>query len=369
MRGFSNKTKWFNIIKDGTIIMFFLGLIAAEIYALITSAQWPFTVSDILDAVAPITLSFVGILEIFNLLGLTIFVPSFMLRKQKEDQTKELRECMNEYYRNEIKFIQDYSEEKIGYILTNLNISVNQLDEIRSNLIEMRCLPLRSIQDARDKIIKYINPTTVIPQDHVDSTKLTHGQVKYYIDFVDSMFLPGYCAEIGAVLTFFIMDLLKEKKIEKFDKIVIPWDSNFMLGIEVGKKLGCPVIKVRYKKGRIEEDKCYDGTLEPTDRVLIVHDVLVSGDQILHAMERIPNTCQVVGICCLIARKEWAESDARKKVDANVSSLISLDDEDIVSIIQGKYIHSEPKSKKYKSVKKAGKVEENTQEGAAQNNA
>lgn len=267
-----------------------------------------------------------------------------MLHKQEQERMEALQQCMHEYFNNEAKFLHDYSEEKIGYILTQLNISTNQLDKIRINLIQMRCIPLRSMNDAKQKIIEYIKcneKPMVIYQDHVDSSKLTHGQVKYFVNFIDSMFLPGYCSEISSVLAF----LINEKtEIESFDKIIIPYDSNFMLGIEVGKRLGRPVVKMRYEKGRVEQEQRWDGELNHRDKVIIVHDVLVTAEQITHVIEKIPNTCQVVGLFCLLERKEWGGPEKLSKKGIAVHSILSVDDHDIKSIIEDNYV---PKEKKW----------------------
>lgn len=190
------------------------------------------------------------------------------------------------------------------------------------------------MDDAKQKIIEYIKcdeKPMVIHQDQVDSSKLTHGQVKYFVNFIDSMFLPGYCSEISSILAF----LIKENvEIAAFDKIVIPHDSNFMLGVEVGKRLGRPVVKMRYEKGRVEQAQCWDGELKRTDRVIIVHDVLVTADQIVHAIEKIPNTCHVVGLFCLLERKEWSGIEKLGKKGIKVHSILSVNDHDIKAMIE-----------------------------------
>lgn len=56
-----------------------------------------------------------------------------------------------------------------------------------------------------------------------------------------------------------------------FDKIVIPCDSNFILGVDVGKLLGKPVVHMRQNKGRIEREKCWDGKLDP-ENVMVDED-------------------------------------------------------------------------------------------------
>lgn len=326
-------------IKDAIIIFIFCFFVALEIYSHVTgSTNSGISASAILELISPIAVSYVGLIEIFRFLEWDIFVPDFMLRKQKQDRMEDIEQCMKAYFQNEANFIHDYSEEKIGYLLTQLNISTNQLDKIRLNLIEMRCIPLRTMDDAQRKIIEYIKcdeEPMVIHQDHVDSSKLTHGQVKYFVNFIDSMFLPGYCSEISSVLAFLIKSNVE---IESFDKIIIPHDSNFMLGVEVGKRLGRPVVKMRYEKGRVVQAQCWDGDLKRTDKVIIVHDVLVTADQIVHVIEKIPNTCHVVGLFCLLERKEWGGHEKLKKKGVSVTSLLSVEDNDVKAIMEGNYV-------------------------------
>lgn len=342
----NNKVSGKSIVKDTIIVVLLVALVGVEIYSTIVNPDGVhISVAEVLDSVAPVAVSFVGLIEIFRYLGWTLFVPDFMLRKQKEERQEEIQECMDAYFHNEANFIHDYSEEKIGYILTQLNISTNQLDKIRLNLIEMRCIPLRSLDDAKQKIIEYIKcneAPMVIHQDNVDSAKLTHGHVHYFVNFIDSMFLPGYCSEISSVLAY----LIKEKAdMESFDKIVIPHDSNFMLGVEVGKRLGRPVVKMRQIKGRVIQEQCWDGELKNTDRVIIIHDVLVTADQVLHAITNIPKTCNVVGLFCLVERKEWEGSTILNKNGVDVHRLLALDDNDIRAITEGKYVPREQKRK------------------------
>lgn len=333
-----------NKIKDAIIIFIFCFFVALEIYSHVAgSATSGISASAILELIAPIAVSYVGLIEIFRFLEWDIFVPDFMLRKQKQNRMEDIEQCMKAYFQNEVNFINDYSEEKIGYLLSQLNISTNQLDKIRLNLIEMRCIPLRTMDDARHKIIEYIKcdeEPMVIHQDHLDSSKLTYGQVKYFVNFIDSMFLPGYCSEISSVLAFLIK---ANVEIESFDKIIIPHDSNFMLGVEVGKRLGRPVVKMRYEKGRVEQAQCWDGDLKRTDKVIIVHDVLVTADQIVHVIEKVPNTCHIEGLFCLLERKEWGGHEKLMKKGISVTSLLSVDDNDVKAIMEGTYVPIEQK--------------------------
>ena len=134
-----HKWSWKSFLKDGIIVALFGGFVIFEIYSYITKAENNISAVAILESVAPIAVSFVGLIENFRYLGWHIFVPDFMLHKQEQERMEALQQCMKAYFNNEVNFIHDYSEEKIGYILTQLNISTNQLDNMPSQLFR-KCL-------------------------------------------------------------------------------------------------------------------------------------------------------------------------------------------------------------------------------------
>ena len=128
------------------------------------------------------------------------------------------------------------------------------------------------------------------------------------------------------------MLILSKASLSSFDKIVIPYDSNLVLGMELGKQLGKPVVHMRKEKGRIEKEKCWDGALNATDKVIIVHDVLVTSAQIIHALDNLPKTCEPVGVFCLVVRKEYNGIQEVEKKRVPVSQILSLSDDDIKEI-------------------------------------
>ena len=68
---------------------------------------------------------------------------------------------------------------------------------------------------------------------------------------------------------------------------------------------------------------------------------LVTADQVLHAITNIPKTCNVVGLFCLVERKEWEGSTILNKNGVDVHRLLALDDSDIRAITEGKYVPRE----------------------------
>lgn len=93
------------------------------------------------------------------------------------------------------------------------------------------------------------------------------------------------------------------------------------------------IFHMRKKEGRIEKEKCWDGDLKPTDKVIIVHDVLVTSAQIRHALDNLPKTCEKIGLFCLVSRKEYTGVQDVEKRGVPVSQILSLSDDDIKEIL------------------------------------
>lgn len=253
-------------------------------------------------------LSFVTLMDVASCFNWDILVPDFFEYAKGKKHKKEARDYIEEYIKEDINFLHDHSEERISFLMSQLGVNKHQLDKIRLELIKMRCMPLKTLDDAKQKMERLVKSDypIVIDQNNIDSSKICYNKVRYYINTMDIMFMPDYARELSSILAFLITE---KSDLSVIDKLVIPYDSNFLLGIEVGKKVGKSVVKMRRKKGKIETEKLWDGNLARKDRVIIVHDVLVSGDQVVHAMNALPNTCSVEGFFCLITRTEWKGKD------------------------------------------------------------
>lgn len=317
--------------KDYIIIsIVVVGIAANTITTLIQGGFSDF--ADFLTQTMLIFMSIVGLIEIAHFYNFDFFVPDFILNKEQKNQTLLIKECMEYYYQNETNFLNDYSEDKIGFIISQLGISVEQMDKIRLELIKMRCLPLNSLEDAKKRIYQYIRsgPPMLIDLRKIDAAKRARPDERFFVNFSDPMFFPHYCQEIASTLAV----LIKEKtNIQGIDRIVLPYDSNFPLGSKISEKLGKPLVKMRPKHGRYITERCWDGDLRKTDRVIIVHDVLVSGDQILHTLEHLPPTCHVEGLYCLIGRTDAEGLKLLASKQIKVETIMNLDDNDIAKIL------------------------------------
>lgn len=334
-------------IKDMIIVGVFLILAILNIIFNIKEEGFS-SIADIFEQVILLLLAFTGLIEIFHYVGWDIFVPNFMLFKKKEERINELKESVNniieytiddlmaksmdKYFRKEANFIKDYSEQRVEFVMSQLGINAEQFNSIRLELIKMRCLPLKEIQDAETKIKQFIKCgyPMIVDLTQIDPAKRTYKDVDYYLNFNDAMYIDDSCRELAQAMHLLIC---KKVGVDNFDRLVIPYDSNTILGVEVGKLLGKPVVKMRRDMGRVQYEQRWDGTFNPGDRILILHDVLVSGDQILHIPINIPKSCSTIGLCCLATRTEGSGLKLLQDENIKVFRILDISDSDIKKIL------------------------------------
>lgn len=320
-------------IKDIIIIGVFLILVVVNIISNIVLHGYS-GVSSLIEQTILIVLSFIGLIEFADFCHWKIFVPDFYIDNREKAHEKEIETCISSFFDNDSKFVNDYDEESKRLFLSQVGITTEQLDRIRMDLIKMRCLPLQTLENAKKKVELFLKNgyPLIIDQNKIDAAKLAYNKVRYFINFTDAMFLPEYAREISSLLTFLIME--EEPDLKSVTRLVIPFDSNFLLGVEVSKHLGKPIVKMRTKTGKVEREKPWEGQLNATDKVIIIHDVLVSADQIIDAVDKLSSKCKckILGVYCLVTRKEWKGAIRLEERGIRVHQIICLDDDDIRNI-------------------------------------
>lgn len=283
-------------------------------------------ITDVLEQTILIFGAFIGVLSIFQSKGWDNLVPSFMLKKQEEKQKKliqeaveglELPECISktsaqsardsvdQFYKNELGYIQANAEARTNYILSLLGITAEKYEYLRQEIIKMRGMPLVDLNDARNKLRKYLTLGEPYIYDvkkmHIPPADLKYKEYRYFINFNTIMFLPEMQREFSAIMKKLICENIK---LSDFDKIIVPYDSNLVLGYVVGSALSKPVVHMRPNEGRIESVKPWDGELKDGDKAIIVHDVLVSATQINHVYDHVLQTVEIKGVFCLVTRTD-----------------------------------------------------------------
>jgi len=270
------KNKVINIIIYIVHIILFLGIEIILVVQLVNK-----NTVDIFQIISYLILgviAYVGFLEILFLCRLTPFLPEFYLNSHKNI-------CIN----SEINKIASSSIEKFASLL---NITADEFrlllsikEEECSSFVKIKSSALEVQKKVETSVKNMLNSPIIL----TDSNKListSMSEVNYYINFLDVMYDPMFSEDIVSIMCDFIKLKLEPERLSKVLYIIVPYDSNLLLGVGVAKKLNKKAIKVLKEIPSYHLEKNWEGTsIDDFNEVnsIIIHDVLYTGRQIIES--------------------------------------------------------------------------------------
>jgi len=286
----------------------------------------------------------VGIYDFAYLNGLYILVPPSFVHAKDRNNLKQAEKMMELYYNKDIDFIKEYEKERSDYMLQAIGLEERQFRTINYEIIKGRTMTERNIYALKVKAEKLLfQKDYIIDQSKLENSKRVYDKVDYYINLYTALYDAETCKSIGSVMSRFIILSLKERLTE-VDYLIIPQGSNFLLGLEVGKQLGKPVISVLSEE-RIYTNKFWDGNYneDKKNNIIVIHDVLVTGERVCTSIEKLPkNSYELYGIFCLMkyvnkdfdATKYFSEHGIEKK---RINYLFEVDETILGKVCSGEY--------------------------------
>ena len=257
-----------------------------------------------IGAIAFILFGVVGIYEFAYENGIPFLSPPYYNKRKEKSTEKAAKKMMELYYEKDIAFIQEYEKERVAHVLQALGIDEPQFRHIKYELIKARSMSAATEEELKCKMEKIVfHRDYIVNQEEVmDCDRVYHG-VNYFINFYTALYDSKLCADVGGIMASFIMMRMQDD-IEDVDYLVVPSGSNLLLGLEVGKRLNKPVIAIR-REARIIKGESWDGNYTHNairkNRIIVVHDVLVTGKRIYESVEKLPaNSYLVDGLFCLL---------------------------------------------------------------------
>ena len=268
---------------------------------------WGF-INDSLTNILIVILSVLSIFEVLDMYGVDIKFLSYSKRKKQKEKEK-IEAIIHQYMDAEKNLFRTNIQQYIGYILAELGLK-NRKKELLTTIEELKnanCV-IKTRQDMHKQLDELLsNKDIVVNLNRADPDRhVIYPDLKYYINFSDVMNKTALSERISSVLHFLVKEFLNSNNIteKNIDKIVIPVGSNILLGLRIANLLGVDPIIMQNKRRRIYEDQYWDGVVEKDDRVIIVHDVLYSGVNIINAIHHLGSHCHVIGVVSLVARTD-----------------------------------------------------------------
>lgn len=350
-----SKQNWKNAIHIGLIVALFL----YTFYAVITDHNattknfWGNLLEHLIQvdineiftfigAVAFILFGIVGIYEFAYTNGLHKLLPPFYVNFRAKNDEKTAQSMMKTYYKQDLEFIQQYEHERANRILQALGITEKQFHHIQYELVRARIMA----QGTQDEMVTKLKPMVYQSDFIVDQTKTpikqrVYKHVNYFINLYTALYDSNLCADVGNIMANYIIWCFSQNNCDclDIDYIVVPYGSNLLLGLEVGQCLQKPVIAIQ-EKPRIIKNAYWDGNYKRKasgkNRIIIIHDVLVSGSRIYQSVEKLPSDTFVIdGLYCLIRynhSKHHPEEVLKKHGIHNINCLMHTDEDTLKKV-------------------------------------
>jgi len=323
-------------IKNFIHIILFLVLQTTLIVQLVKQGE--LDVFGIITYLALGIFAYIGLLEIIFRCNLPILLPEFYIES-----------CKNICVNSEINKVASSS---VGNIASLLNLTVDEFKLLLSIKKEEYCsyANIKSSKSSRqddleNKVKNLLNyPLTVTSSNKLISTSMP--EIKYYINFLDLMCNPKFSEDIVQVMYDFIKLKVAPERLEKVTYIVIPYDSNLLLGFGVARKLNKRAIKVVKEIPPYHLEKHWNGCINVNDPVtkencMIIHDTLYSGRQVIESwkllVEGQNNSEGKLLFFSLCARKSEDENNygvmVLKKEGFDVYCIDEFDDKSIGKLV------------------------------------
>lgn len=351
------------LVCDIAIVLLVVGALSLSFFhgaRIECNTSFPFLSFDgqvnISDGITSFTISFLGIVTIFDLFdafGWNALIPSFIYEAKRNKLRAEISEILDQYYGEnfsrhsqllESYFKQDHifakscDQARINYILNQLGIKQRQYDDLLDGLAKMRVMDLNEIDDVRERIEHLLKTAkdVVIKQDIEPADRTM--DVDYYIDFISITRDKLYRDELAKTFAYYIKHSAPIEY-KKVTKIIIPSDGNYLLGAITGEILELPQVFIKSgTKGTHSVLDPWDGKLDANDCVIIVHDVLATGSQVVDAIDKIMKrhpTIEILGIFCIVCRSDMSGKQILLAKKCKLFSILELDD----AVIAERYYH------------------------------
>ena len=294
--------------------------------------------NNLLKLLPIITLLLLGFLAILDLLDRYNIKISFYSKKKDIEIKKRVEETISGFCKEEYEFLKKLSNARIDYLLLQLGLTQDQFKDIKYKIIKLQQMPVRTVKQVKDFMWDLCtsneSETTgvLINTDKMLPNNFVYKKVKYYINLSDICYEEIIRNKLATCLQRLIYDNIKED-MEKINFIIIPDRSNLLLGMEVGELLKKPIIKI-LEYPRIKIEQFWDGKFNKNTNIIIIHDVLVTGEQVERSVNRLQKINKNYGVFCLINRIDYKGKENLEKLGIKTYSVLELSDEIIEKSIK-----------------------------------
>lgn len=242
-------------------------------------------------------LGVIGLLEFGYDNGLLMFIPDSFIRYKEKRLEQQTKDYIFTFLDKETEFLHEHERLRAGELMSLIGLSIHDLPMLQSNVIKARLDPMYDIETASAKLEDILFHSHVVRDLHVDSEVSQRTNCRFYFRFPDLMHDPALRIQISKIMATFVCQTLEKPENKApfsapdLDIVMTPTHGNYLLGFDTNALLGKHFIKM-IPRNKVFGDNYYEGVIpgDYADRginVILVHDILVSGGQIIESIDEI----------------------------------------------------------------------------------
>lgn len=295
--------------------------------------------------------AFVGIIGLFDFLednGFSLFVPSYY-SNNKEKRTKALfKETIQDFLDSETTFMQRYHENTAKVILTELGLGSQDPRFLRSKLLEAHYVGITDLESAKTRLEEILFSSSNIIIDLTAQGGIQRdNNLRYYMRIGDLMRELSLRDRIIDCMEKLIRCTFNSEELSKINVMITPTNGNYLLGLETCDRFShCHFIKL-IPPNSVVGDNFYEGTIPESVfregvRILILHDVLATGRQIVDSVNSIKNhfrklnikNYSIEGVVSLVYRSSGEAKELPELKGYRLVNLLSYSEDEIKEKIE-----------------------------------
>lgn len=228
-----------------------------------------------------------------------------------------------EFLISNAKLITDHQLNRLGLVEA-------QLTDLRAATAGLALRPSGTSEQRIDTLRRWASD----PHVCIDAEQLPRAiyrDVRYFLNFADAMFDEAAGPALGQLLAEHIKSALDPQLVARA-VLIAPARGNMLLALEAARILRRPTVLMR-EHPRIRENQFWDGTLSADAYPVIVHDVAVSGAQLINARERLQaHGVNVQDVACLIDRTDEAAKSLLQRAGLRLLPVTTISDDEIAAL-------------------------------------
>jgi orotate phosphoribosyltransferase len=280
------------------------------------------TIGNIVLLAFIVVLAFQSIVQLLLVSGVPLS-NNLLARLTRADRYR-VRALVQDILYKEHELIRSHGKASVDLVLGQLGLRYDAFEDIRHDILQ-RIQEPHSTSIERQKNLRGLVVSSAILIDTKSMPDPLYKDVDYYLNFADIMMDATFGPHFGQLLADHVRENVRFDDLARL-VLAVPTKGNAMLGFYTARHLNRPLILMR-PEPRLNHGQYWDGKIAQHTPVALLHDVAVTGEQLLESQRLLKNAhARVLGVFALVERTDKLRLTRLDEAGLKVSAVLSLDE-------------------------------------------